>query len=311
MTDETTNTIESGTPAPTGSAAYTDEQLAEAFPGQDISHVKAMLDKAAGVGVPTDPHEGKPNGAAPATPEDTSSDEKGDSSDEEGGIEYPEYIPEKFRKGSVEEAMQKLAESYKVLEGSRRVPAADGGEPASSGDGSDAGSDAEGPSGHVDLRSIEAKFVENGKLTEADYAAAEKSGLDRGTVDAYIAGQQAIAQQLVTKVHSMVGGPDTYEAMLQWMVGNLPKAEVEAYDEAMGTGSEAKIAVAVRGVHAAYLSAVGSDQGRRVAPTTGQPKAPGFQSKREMIDAMKDPRYSKDAAYRAEVARRIENGNVW
>ena len=315
MAEETPNNAPAETPAdePRGSAAYTDDQLAQAFPGQDISHVRSMLDKAAGVGVPSDPHEGgAPNDADGNRQQANAADSADGEGEGDGETVWPDFIPEKFRKGTVEEAMQKLAESYTVLERARGGDNSADGDAgdgvADSGDGAADDSDEE----HLDLRTLEAEFVKNGsKMTEEMYAKAEKAGLDRGTVDAFIEGQQAIAQQLVTKVHDMVGGPESYESMLKWMVGNLPEAEVAAYDEAMGTGNAAKIAVAVRGVHAAYQAAVGSDPGRRVQPKTGTPTEPGFKSKREMIDAMKDPRYQKDEAYRQEVAKRIQNGNVW
>ena len=62
---------------------------------------------------------------------------------------------------------------------------------------------------------------------------------------------------------------------------------------------------------AAYEAAVGTDPQRRVEGDSGKATVQGYQSKREMIDAMRDPRYQKDPAYRADVARRIQNGTVW
>lgn len=318
MTDETTNTpVETPTEAPDeprGAAAYTDEQLTSAFPGQDLGHVKSMLNKAAGIGVPTDPHAPTGGSNEPTDGEsgDPTSDQGGDPADDDSGVEYPDWMPEKFRTGSLEEAMEKMAGAYKTLEAARGSNNADAGDGDS--DVADGGDDGDGEPDvpAVDLRSLEAKFVENGnQLTADDYAAAEKAGLSRDLVDSYLAGQQAIADQLVTKVHALVGGPENYDAMLQWMVGNADKAEVEAYDQAMGTGKLSDITLAVRGMHSAYVAAVGSDQGRQVKQQTGTPQSPGYQSKREMIDAMKDPRYQKDPAYRAEVARRIDQGNVW
>lgn len=303
MAEETPNTPES----PQGSAAYTDEQLSEAFPGQDLAHVRSMLDKSAGVGVPADPHaKGEEDGTASAEPREP-------SEPTEPTVEYPEFIPEKFRKGSVEDAYKAMADAYSVLEsaaGRARAGAGDG----DSGDNNPAsgeGAEDAGGTDPVDLRGLEAEYVQGGnKLSEEAYAKAEKAGLSRDVVDSYIAGQQAIANQLVTKVHGMVGGPDNYEALMQWMVGNMPPAEVEAYDEAVGTGKESHIAVAVRGAWAAYQAAVGTDTGRRVDTQTGTPADPAFKSKREMMDAMKDPRYAKDPAYRKDVERRLA-GMKW
>lgn len=312
MAEETTNTNDSGTPA--GASEYTDEQLADAFPGQDLGHVRSMLNKAAGIGVPHDPHAGGDNGDTNGTTTQDSQQGAADSdgSGDDSTVQYPDWIPEKFREGTVEQAMQKLADSYAVLERSRGNADDMGGD--SGGDTAGAGSDETSGDAdtHLDLRDLEAQFVDNGnKITEEMYKSAEAAGMDRAVLDQFMAGQMAIANQLVTKVHSMVGGPENYDTMLRWMVGNLPEAEVDAYDAAMATGKEGTISMAVRSLKAAYEAAVGTSATVRVEGTTGKPQAQGFQSKREMIDAMKDPRYSKDPAYREDVARRIQNGNVW
>jgi hypothetical protein len=309
MSDEQTTPAE----APAGAAAYTDEQLAAEFPGQDIAHVRAMLDKSAGVHAPAD------SNADGGAPDGTNKDQQQDS--EEGAADaggeadpgedqdYPEWIPEKFRKGTVEEAMQKLADSYGKLERARGGEESDS-DPAAA-DSDDADPDTNTQPAKFDLRSLEAEFVEKGKVTQEMIAEAAKHGMDEGDLTRYLEGQKAIANQLITEVHNSVGGEAEYTAMMQWMVGNMSEADVAAYDAAMGTGNKAQISMAVRATKAAYDAAVGKDASRTVDGETGKQVQQGFQSKQEMIEAMRDPRYAKDPAYRKEVERKIHTGSVW
>lgn len=288
---------------------YTDEQLQEAFPNQDVTHTRAMIDKMRGKGTPISPNadggggsDGDGKDGAPA-----------DSGTGDGTVEYPDYMPEKFRQGTVEEAHRKMAESYSVLERARGAKPKSDGDTGDNPDGDgDGAADAGDTASPLNLQDVEAEWISsNGKLSDGTYEAAEAAGMPREVLDAYIAGQQAMADQLVSKVHTMAGGEEQYSTMLQWATKNWTAEEVAEYDRVIATGNVGSIGLAVRALKADFTTANGKAPSLVQGDSDGKGEAAGFQSKAEMVAAMRDPRYKKDPAYRAEVARKIHTGNVW
>jgi len=284
MTDESNNTPEEG--------ALTDEQIAENFPGQDVTHIRAMLDKAAGIGSPVSPN----------------ADDNTDGDNADDMVEYPTYIPEKYRQGTIDEAHAAMAAGHAELESKLGSPE---GEDDGEGEDDDAGAES-GAEGEFSLEEVEAEYISaDGEISEATYAAAEKAGMSRAVVDSYIAGQQAIANQLVSRVHEAAGGEENYTSMLTWATNNWSEAEVSAFDAVMETGNETQINLTVRGLKAAFEA----DNGKAPNLTKGDSGSPtpdgAFQSKAEMTAAMKDPRYKTDPAYRDSVARKLSNSDIW
>jgi hypothetical protein len=227
----------------------TDEQLAQQFPGQDVAALRASLDRADGKNETVSP-------SADAAPGDQAGSE--DNADS-NTVEYPEWIPEKYRHGTVDEAMQALAKGHAELE-SHLGRTGDGQTDESEepeGDEEEGEGSEEQPTSHFTLADLEAEFVERGELSAETYAAAAKDGWTRAEVDSYIAGQQALAQQLITRVHNMVGGEQAYTDMMSWAQENLSEAQVNAYDEALMGTNQNGVDLAVRGLKSMYESQVG------------------------------------------------------
>lgn len=274
------------------SADMTDEQLAAAFPGQDVASLRASLEKAEGKGV--------------------AADDNADANEGDDTVEYPEYIPEKYRNGSVEEAHAAMAKGYAELEG--KMGSSNEDADADDGDGDDDGADDDGGDsdsneGGMELAELEAEYLENdGKLSEDTYEAMAKRGMGREEVDSYIAGQKALATQLISRVHDLVGGEDSYTQMLTWATNNWSPEEVAGFDKVMVEGDEAQITLAVRGLKATFEQEAGKDPSLLQGGTDKTVDVSGtYASKAEMTKDMSDPRYKSDPAYRAMVARKLEN----
>lgn len=291
------------------SGTLTDEQIAEQFPGQDVAgiramvaggtpvtHIKAMLDKAAGRSDEVHPNADGDNGA----------ENNDGSSAQDAAIQYPDFIPEKYRHGTVEEAMQRLADGYKSLES--RLGQSDDQQQQESQEPQGDQQASEPKS----LADVEAEFVQNnGRISDATYEEFKAKGITPDVLDAMIAGQQAIANQLVTKAHEVAGGAEAYTQMTEWAETNWTDAEITAFDTIMGSGDQAAIMVAIRGLKASYVEA----NGRTPNLTTGQGKPAavvvGYQSKAQMTADMRDPRYKTDPAFRKQVEQKIANGSIW
>jgi hypothetical protein len=113
------------------------------------------------------------------------------------------------------------------------------------------------------------------------------------------------AQQLYT----MVGGEKAYQSMLEWAGQTLSKDEIEMYDSVMGDGNANSIYFAVQALANKYTEAVGSEgqllTGRGAAESNAI-----FRSQSELIQAMNDPRYDNDPAYRSDVMAKLENSDL-
>ena len=113
------------------------------------------------------------------------------------------------------------------------------------------------------------------------------------------------AQQLYT----MVGGEKAYQSMLEWASQTLSKEEIEMYDSVMGDGNANSIYFAVQALANKYSEAVGSEgqllTGRGAAESNAV-----FRSQSELVQAMNDPRYDNDPAYRSDVMAKLENSDL-
>jgi hypothetical protein len=149
-------------------------------------------------------------------------------------------------------------------------------------------------------------FSKNGgKLSDEDYAKAEKSGFDRDTVDAYIAGQVARSEARDKAV--LEGAKVTKEqfaAIGEWAGANLPAEEIKSVNEALAKGTPEAAALALAGLKTKFEAAVGQDPkllGGKPPSNVGD----GFKSLAEQKAAQRDKRYGKDEAYTRDVERKI------
>jgi hypothetical protein len=113
------------------------------------------------------------------------------------------------------------------------------------------------------------------------------------------------AQQL----YEMVGGEKAYQSMIEWAGQSLSKAEIEMYDSVMGSGNANSIYFAVQALNNKYSDAVGSEGQLLTGRGTADSNAV-FRSQSELIQAMNDPRYDNDPAYRSDVMAKLENSDL-
>ena len=107
----------------------------------------------------------------------------------------------------------------------------------------------------------------------------------------------------------MVGGEKAYQSMIGWAGQNLSKQEIEMYDSVMGKGDPNAIFFAVQALNSKYTEAVGNDGQLLTGRGTAESGA-AFRSQAELVQAMSDPRYDKDPAYRQDVIRKLENSDI-
>lgn len=111
------------------------------------------------------------------------------------------------------------------------------------------------------------------------------------------------------ELYKMVGGEKEYRNMIDWAGNTLSQDEIEMYDAVMATGNANSIYWAVQALNNKYTDAVGSE-GKLLTGRGSAESNAAFRSQSELVQAMSDPRYDNDPAYRADVMAKLENSDL-
>lgn len=221
----------------------------------------------------------------------------------------PDWLPEKFK--SVEDMAQAYSALEKKLSSKQEdqtKEAQEDKEPTPNAEATEV-VDVLDKAG-LDFDVFQQEYTENGGLSADAYNALEEAGFPKSLVDSWIAGQEALAQDMTQSVYQTVGGQEQYSEMVQWAAQSLPPAEVEAFNQAVETGDANIVSFAVQGLYARYRSEAGAPP--KLVQGEASPTSSGaFNSAAELTVAMRDPRYHNDPAYRKSVADRLARSNVF
>ena len=112
----------------------------------------------------------------------------------------------------------------------------------------------------------------------------------------------------MNSVYNSAGGEAEYNRLTAWAADNVSESKLEAFNDIIDRGNATAIQIAVAGLRSEYEAQEGYEgrmlQGRAAAPTSG------FRSQAEVVQAMSDPRYDSDPAYRQDVYDKLERSNV-
>lgn len=111
------------------------------------------------------------------------------------------------------------------------------------------------------------------------------------------------------ELYKMVGGEKEYRNMIDWAGESLSQDEIEMYDAVMATGNANSIYWAVQALNNKYTDAVGSE-GPLLTGRGSAESNVAFRSQSELVQAMSDPRYDNDPAYRADVMAKLDNSDI-
>ena len=108
----------------------------------------------------------------------------------------------------------------------------------------------------------------------------------------------------MTELKGVVGGDENYQNMLQWAGANLNQQEIDMFDAVMQRGDALGAFFAIRSLAYRYNEAAGYE-GKML--TGNAPKTSGsqYRSQQEVIQAMSDPRYESDPAYRKDIMDKL------
>ena len=155
------------------------------------------------------------------------------------------------------------------------------------------------------------EFSENGELSDATFEALEAAGLPRAFVEQYINGQQAMSAQQAQTIQESIGGQGNYEAMSEWAAENLADGDLDAFNAIVEGGSVEQARVAVKGLYAQFVAAGGQGPSLYQGSTSGDGGIKPFGSTAQVTEAMRDPRYATDPAYREQVEKRMAVSSIF
>ena len=110
-------------------------------------------------------------------------------------------------------------------------------------------------------------------------------------------------------VYNSVGGEAEYDKLTSWAADNMNEKALEAFNTVIDQGNPTAIQLAVAGMKAEYDNTEGYE-GRMLTGKAAQNSRDGFRSQAEVVQAMSDPRYDKDPAYRQDLYDKLERSNV-
>ena len=113
----------------------------------------------------------------------------------------------------------------------------------------------------------------------------------------------------VDQIQGLVGGEENYNQMLGWAQGNLPSQEIELFDAVMDQGNTLAAYFAVKAMALSYQDSVGRD-GQMVTGKAPRSDGDVFKSQQEMVEAMSDPRYNDDPAYRDSIMEKLQRSDI-
>jgi hypothetical protein len=252
------------------------------LPTEDQEYIDKMVAKADG---------NAPTAQAPDVEEVQGEEDTENIADTEE--ESPAWLPEKFK------SPEELAKAYSELE--KKL----GETPEDKREDLD-----DTPPEPMDYQSLTTEYWEDGQLSDKSYENLEKMGIPKHIVDAHIAGQNAVVNEVQNSVFKEVGGEAQYREMMTWAQENLSESESAIYDQSVNSNSLDQTLYAVKGLHARYASEVGVEptlvQGDSTPSSTG-----AYASAAEVKRDMSDRRYSTDPAFREQVARKLAKSNVF
>lgn len=153
----------------------------------------------------------------------------------------------------------------------------------------------------VDYNALAEEYIANGKLSDKSMADLAAVGIPPEMVNDYIKGYEARAELERNELAECVGGREAMEEIITWAASNLKKEEIITLN---AIRNKFELEAVLIGLKSRMEEKEGKTPNYQKG-TGDKPVITGFRSQAEMFEAIKDPKYNKDEAYRADVQKKI------
>jgi len=162
------------------------------------------------------------------------------------------------------------------------------------------------------IQDAAAEYNENGSLSEETLEQiAEMDPADLANAFMGMQGEAAtdLSESETNAIKQVAGGDEGYAQMIEWATDSMPAEYTNAFNNLVATGDAYSIQLAVAGMRAAYEQQNGYE-GRMLTGDSPSSTPNTFRSQAEVLQAMNDPRYDSDPAYRNDVFEKLERSNI-
>ena len=153
----------------------------------------------------------------------------------------------------------------------------------------------------LDYGKMAEEYMATGTLSEETMKKLNAAGIPKEMVDGYIQGFEARVELEQNEIAAVVGGREKLEEIKNWASQNLSKERIVALN---AIRSKEEIELVLRGLKADMEDKEGKTPEYQKG-TGDKAGETGYRSQAEMFEAIKDPKYQKDPAYRADVQKKI------
>tara|TARA_A100001388_G_scaffold201059_1_gene152175 strand:+ start:1365 stop:2228 length:864 start_codon:yes stop_codon:yes gene_type:complete len=170
---------------------------------------------------------------------------------------------------------------------------------------------------NVDPYSIAKHFYENnGQITQEMHDQLTGAGIAKEAVDAYLSGRAKdmgmnsdLSQADIDSIKTSVGGEKAYDNLMNWAGQTLSQDAINSFENLINIGDKNSIQLAVNGLVAQYQNDNGYE-GRMLTGKAAKTNTDIFQSQAQLVEAMADPRYDRDPAYREAVREKLDRSDL-
>ena len=113
----------------------------------------------------------------------------------------------------------------------------------------------------------------------------------------------------MNQVYNSAGGEAEYNNLTSWAAQNLDESKMDAFNDIIDRGNSTSIQIAVAGLRAEYEAQEGYE-GRMLTGKAAKSSGDIFRSQAEVVQAMNNPKYDRDPAYRQDVYDKLERSNL-
>lgn len=148
---------------------------------------------------------------------------------------------------------------------------------------------------------LQEEFAANGDLTKETREKLMAIGITEEAINAHIEGQKAKAEKELDEISEEIGGREALKETIEWAAKNLDRDEIESIN---AVRDKNVMKILLRDLR----SRMDEKEGKLPQYTQGSATPPAqdlFESQAQMIEAVRDPRYARDPAYRDKVAKKI------
>ena len=178
--------------------------------------------------------------------------------------------------------------------------------------------EVESSPGEVLITDASTEFAESGELSPETM---EKFGSmsSQELVEAYMkhrannptpeAKPVDLTESQVNTIVNQAGGQESYNSLMEWAGTSLPETYTNAFNNIIESGNTEAITIAVAGLKSQYEE-VNGYEGRMLSGKGAPQQVDAFRSQAEVVQAMADPRYDTDPAYRNDVFEKLSRSNM-